>query len=49
MNVRSACKDKNGNEKPHFVSKMRFFKAFSGFYGGDKRDRTADLLNAMLW
>ena len=34
-------------KKPHFVSKMRFFKAFSGFYGGDKRDRTADLLNAM--
>ena len=47
VNVRSACKDKNGNEKPHFVSKMRFFKAFSGFYGGDKRDRTADLLNAI--
>ena len=36
-----------GMKKPHFVSKMRFFKAFSGFYGGDKRDRTADLLNAM--
>ena len=34
-------------KKPHFVSKMRLFKAFSGFYGGDKRDRTADLLNAM--
>ena len=34
-------------KKPHFVSKMRFFKAFSGFYGGDKRDRTADLLNAI--
>ena len=34
-------------KKPHFASKMRFFKAFSGFYGGDKRDRTADLLNAM--
>ena len=34
-------------KKPHFVSKMMFFKAFSGFYGGDKRDRTADLLNAM--
>ena len=26
---------------------LTFFKAFSGFYGGDKRDRTADLLNAM--
>ena len=36
-----------GMKKPHFVSKMRFFKAFSGFYGGDKRDRTADLLNAI--
>ena len=34
-------------KKPHFVSKMRFFIAISGFYGGDKRDRTADLLNAI--
>ena len=31
MNVRSACKDKNGNEKPHFVSKMRSFKSILAF------------------
>ena len=34
-------------KKPHFVSKMRFFKSILAFFGGDKRDRTADLLNAM--
>ena len=34
-------------KKPHFVSKMRFFKSILAFFGGDKRDRTADLLNAI--
>ena len=47
MNVRSACKDKKGNEKTSFCFQNEVFQKHSGFFGGDKRDRTADLLNAI--
>ena len=31
----------------HFLSKMTVFMVLSALFGGDKRDRTADLLNAI--
>ena len=41
-----ACK-KMVMKKARFVSKTSFFVGFSRLFGGDKRDRTADLLNAI--